>query len=218
MTEPEYLDALRKALGIPKGLVEVEKSRCTDANGIVGEARELLDKSSKKREGENFDEIWVVADAESEHENGSSENISHAINQAGDDVHLVLDSPSIEYWFLLHFVRTTRDFPTAADVIAELRRHWPGYSKQSRELDWSALIAKTEPAMQNAAYVRRMRRGSRASRPLADMDVLTAKLGSMGKQSITRAEAKVTTRHSAFEPPTCKDLYSWERLHQNLSQ
>ena len=49
MTEPEYLDALRKALGIPKGLVEIEKSRCTDANGIVGEARELLAKSSKKR-------------------------------------------------------------------------------------------------------------------------------------------------------------------------
>ena len=111
VTEPEYLDALRKALGIPKGLVEIEKSRCTDANGIVGEARELLAKSSKKREEENFDEIWVVADAESEHENGSSENISHAINQAGDDVHLVLDSPSIEYWFLLHFVRTHVIFP-----------------------------------------------------------------------------------------------------------
>ena len=58
----------------------------------------LLAKSSKKRGGESFDEIWVVADAESEHENRSSENISHAINQAGDDVHLVLDSPSIEYW------------------------------------------------------------------------------------------------------------------------
>lgn len=72
--------------------------------------------------------------------------------------------------------------------------------------------------MQNAAYVRRMRRSSRASRPLADMDVPTAKLGSMGKQSIPRAEAKVTTRHSTFEPLTCKDLYSWERLHQNLSQ
>lgn len=218
VTEPEYLNAFKEALRIPNGLVEIEKSRCTDANGIVGEARELLAKSRKKRGGENFDEIWVVADAESEHENGSSENISHAINQAGDDVHLVLDSPSIEYWFLLHFVRTTRDFPTATDVIAELRRHWPGYSKQSRKLDWSALIEKTEPAMQNAAYVRRMRRSSRASRPLADMDVLAAKLGSMGKQSIPRAEAKVTTRHSAFEPPTCKDLYSQERLHQNLSQ
>lgn len=103
----------------------------------------------------------------------------------------MLDSPSIEYWFLLHFVRTTRDFPTATDVIAELRRHWPGYSKQSRKLDWFALIEKTEPAMQNAAYVRRMRRGSRVSRPLADMDVLAAKLGSMSKQSIPHAEDKV---------------------------
>jgi hypothetical protein len=72
--------------------------------------------------------------------------------------------------------------------------------------------------MQNAAYVRRMRRSSRASRPLADMDVLAAKLDSMGKQSIPHAEDKATTRHSAFEPPTCKDLCSQERLHQNLSQ
>jgi hypothetical protein len=70
VTEPEYLDALRKALGISKELVKIEKSGCTDANGIVGEARELLAKSSKKRGGESFDEVWVVADAESEHENG----------------------------------------------------------------------------------------------------------------------------------------------------
>lgn len=37
--------------------------------------------------------------------------------------------PSIEFWFLLHYIKTNRYFATSDDVIASLRRHIPNFSK-----------------------------------------------------------------------------------------
>lgn len=53
--------------------------------------------------------------------------------------------PSIEFWFLLHFLRTNRYFATSDDVIALLRRHIPDFSKHrsflSKETWVSDMIA-----------------------------------------------------------------------------
>lgn len=37
--------------------------------------------------------------------------------------------PSIEFWFLLHYLHTNRYFATSEDVINVLRRHIPNFSK-----------------------------------------------------------------------------------------
>lgn len=37
--------------------------------------------------------------------------------------------PSIEFWFLLHFVNTTRTFPTSMSVISQLVKHIPDFDK-----------------------------------------------------------------------------------------
>jgi hypothetical protein len=37
--------------------------------------------------------------------------------------------PSIEFWFLLHYMNTNRYFSTSDDVINVLRRHIPNFSK-----------------------------------------------------------------------------------------
>lgn len=53
--------------------------------------------------------------------------------------------PSIEFWFLLHYIKTTREFPNADEVIKELKNHLPGFKKKEAYLekpDWvSELIA-----------------------------------------------------------------------------
>ena len=45
------------------------------------------------------------------------------------DVVLCDSLPSIEYWFLLHFVNTTRQFGTSWAVIAQLQKYLPGFCK-----------------------------------------------------------------------------------------
>ena len=38
--------------------------------------------------------------------------------------------PSIEFWFLLHYLNTNRYFATSDDVIDALHRYLPNFSKQ----------------------------------------------------------------------------------------
>lgn len=64
--------------------------------------------------------------------------------------------PSIEFWFLLHYINTNRYFATSDDVIYALRRYIPNFSKHlsflSKEAWVNELIAeeRLETAISNA--------------------------------------------------------------------
>lgn len=48
---------------------------------------------------------------------------------------IICDSmPSIEFWFLLHFIKTNRYFASSEDVIAYLHRYIPNFNKQQTYL------------------------------------------------------------------------------------
>lgn len=46
-----------------------------------------------------------------------------------DEVFICETMPSIEFWFLLHFLKTTREFNNANEAVALLLKYLPGYSK-----------------------------------------------------------------------------------------
>lgn len=56
--------------------------------------------------------------------------------------------PCFEYWFVLHFDYTTKSFPSATAVIAELKKHIPTYAKNSSI--FYALREKMPTAIKNA--------------------------------------------------------------------
>lgn len=43
--------------------------------------------------------------------------------------------PSIEFWFLLHFIKTTRNFHNADEAVRELKKHIPDFSKEASFLE-----------------------------------------------------------------------------------
>lgn len=43
--------------------------------------------------------------------------------------------PSIEFWFLLHYIKTTRSFQNAGEVLKELKKHMPAFSKETSFLE-----------------------------------------------------------------------------------
>lgn len=67
--------------------------------------------------------------------------------------------PSIEFWFLLHYLKTNRYFSTSEDVIKVLRKFIPNFSKQQTFLskdNWvSSLIEdeKLEKAISNSIEI-----------------------------------------------------------------
>lgn len=61
------------------------------------------------------------------------------------DVILCESMPSIEFWFLLHYLNTNRYFATSTDVITFLHRYMPSFSKQQSFLSkesWETELLK----------------------------------------------------------------------------
>ena len=56
---------------------------------------------------------------------------------------IICDSmPSIEFWFLLHYLNTTRHFNTSNDVIDVLRKYIPAFDKNERFLSQEKWVAE----------------------------------------------------------------------------
>jgi predicted ATP-dependent endonuclease of OLD family len=51
-----------------------------------------------------------------------------------DEVLICESMPSIEFWFLLHFKFTTKEFMLCEEVVAELKNHIEVYSKSAKNL------------------------------------------------------------------------------------
>ena len=63
-------------------------------------------------------------------------NFDKFVNKYKDTNVILCDSmQSIEYWFLLHYKDTNRDFNNSAAVEAELTNYIDGYTKQKRFLE-----------------------------------------------------------------------------------
>lgn len=62
--------------------------------------------------------------------------------------------PSIEFWFLIHYLDTNRQFPTSSSVIKELHKYIPAFDKSDSFLSnesWvKALIEKLDLACERA--------------------------------------------------------------------
>ena len=49
-----------------------------------------------------------------------------------EKVVVIVNNPCLEYWFLLHFEKTTKIFTTCIDVEKEVSRHLKGYQKTQK--------------------------------------------------------------------------------------
>lgn len=67
--------------------------------------------------------------------------------------------PSIEFWFLLHFIKTTREFNNASEAVTLLLKYLPGYSKGETYLKnakWVETLcanSKLETACNNSSSI-----------------------------------------------------------------
>lgn len=177
VTEPEYVSALAEHLGLPKDLVRPIKDSNTDARGLVDSAIRAREKNRRRaRQGQEaaVDDWWVIVDTESNSESKANRarNIEEAKRHAGGAIKVICDSPSIEYWFLLHYRFTTRDFDSSGEVIKELAVHMPGYTKTAGKVDWTQLVARTEDGLANAERVHAYCESAAAKRPIVECDQL----------------------------------------------
>lgn len=183
VTEPEYIGALAEHFGLAKGLVKVIADKHTDPKGLVEAAyrhKSKNDRDCRDQKDVKVDSWWVVSDLESVAETARWENAKEAVSKVNspnaEGIHLVFDSPSIEYWFILHYEMTSRDFDTPKSAVSYLKKYIPEYSKEAGSQTWDGLIAKTDIAVQRAERIRTDRRKTGSERPVADFDLLVKEL------------------------------------------
>ena len=93
----------------------------------------------------------------------------------GASIQAITSNPCFEFWLLLHFIYTTKEF-TAGEgsncdlLISSLNGHLPGYCKSAAVFD--LLIDKMDTAIEHAKRVMRYHETSGTEIPSTDVYVL----------------------------------------------
>lgn len=202
VSEIEYFQELKRHYGRSngpegdnEGLLKIVKTLDTDPNNLVQAAlkkrRENM-RQAKEGNGVVVDSWWVVVDRESDSDQGRRASLKLAektLSRHGKGINLVIDSPSIEYWFLLHFQYSTRDYDRSDQVIPDLRKpgRMPDYSKSSNSTTWSPLMdeSRISTAITNAKRVESFSIKNGTSRPSAECYRVLEKIQAItGRQTL----------------------------------
>ena len=128
ITEQYYLTHLKELMGYKYSIrpklfqdIGIEK-----AEGIIDE---LL--------SGGCDHISYLTDYDTNVNQGKKAEFDKLIKKYAEvEEVLICDSmPSIEYWFLLHFTYTTKEFVNCEEVLRDLKRYIPDYAKKKTYLE-----------------------------------------------------------------------------------
>jgi hypothetical protein len=127
VTEPEYIDGLKRACRNPRVTVRLAKEHGVPKTivEIAKQYKEEAEKSAQCEKDENlvYDSVWGVFDVD------DHPAIGEAIVMARDNgIRLAISNPCVELWLLLHF----RDNPGMHDRVAVkklLKDYVPDYDK-----------------------------------------------------------------------------------------
>jgi hypothetical protein len=127
-TEQNYLTHLRDIRGFnfrirPRLFKSIT---IEEANKLI---KELIE--------EGFDMVIYFTDYDTIVKQGKIEKYKKIVGKykKRTDVMICESMPSIEFWFLLHYIKTTRNFQNADEVEKELKKHIPDFSKEASFLE-----------------------------------------------------------------------------------
>ena len=170
-TEPNYFRGLVRHLGLAG--VDIWHPEKTDPEGLVEEACAKRKERFSHPMYDSYDEVWVVCDGEGPHHSYRKKLPAARQKARANDIQLAVSLPSFEFWLLLHYVYTTKDFPSAKAVTDYLKGkgRMPNYEK-NLQFD-PAIFAKTSTALTNAE---RLRSETAIREPATDVDKLVVSL------------------------------------------
>jgi hypothetical protein len=112
----------------------------------------------------------------------SEEQIAAAHARAENaGIHVAYTAPAFEYWLYLHFEYSARAFSTSAEVIKELKRHIPSYSKSN--ISAAELLLRLNDAVQHARRLRTTKLDDDFQPPNTNVDELVVFLVEQAKHA-----------------------------------
>ncbi len=154
-TEPNYFRSLIDDLQLNTANIVIAKNTAGSSPGTVVDF--ALAEYKKQKE---YDRVYCVFDKD---QHANYENALDKIRRVRPGKgHLILpitSVPCFEFWLLLHFAYTTKQFDTGpgsicANVISDLKDYLPRYEKGDGDI-YQAIKDKQEAAMTNSKRVKR---------------------------------------------------------------
>ncbi|MGD9579621.1 MAG: RloB family protein [Syntrophorhabdus sp.] len=181
-TEPHYFSWLRMQLVLNRANVVIaDKKGGLDPKSLVESAIEEYKKDP------DFDHVFCVFDKDKHSTyQGALDKIRSVQLRGRPKIHAINSVPCFEFWLLLHFIYTTRqyDAPLEASncdlVMAELQEHIPGYEKGSREY-LTYVADKTDDAIRNAKQLEEFHQTSGTDNPSTKAYILVEYLMGLKK-------------------------------------
>jgi len=151
-TEPLYFNSLKSNLRL--AMVEVK---------IVGEGAApitVVDRAIELREERKrlakksitkaaYEVVYCVIDVEAP----KAKSLPRAVNKAKDNkLDVILSNPCFEYWYILHFRKTSKPFNTSRDVKSALRQEHSAYSECDTTI-FNVVYPKTSDAIKHSKEV-----------------------------------------------------------------
>ncbi len=152
-TEPIYFNSLKSNLRLAMVEVEIVGEGAAPINVVDraielrGERKQLAKKSITKA---SYEVVYCVIDVEAP---VPHESLARAIDKAkGNKLDVILSNPCFEYWYILHFMKTSAPFNRSQDAKAALRREHPAYNESDTTI-FNVVYPKTSDAIKNSKEV-----------------------------------------------------------------
>ncbi|MCJ7773292.1 MAG: RloB family protein, partial [Desulfobacterales bacterium] len=151
-TEPIYFNSLKSKLRLAMVDVEIVGEGAAPIT-VVDHAIEL--RAERKRVAKKsptkaaYDIVYCVIDVEAP----KAESLSRAVNKAeGNKLEVILSNPCFEYWYILHFRKTSAPFNTSQDTKSALRREHCAYCESDKTI-FDVVYPKTADAIKHSKEV-----------------------------------------------------------------
>ena len=151
-TEPIYFNSLRNNLRLAMVDVQIVGEGAAPIT-VVDRAIEL--RAQRKHVAKKsltkvaYDVVYCVIDVEAP----KAESLSRAVNKAEDNrLEVILSNPCFEYWYILHFRKTSAPFSTSQEAKSALRREHCAYCESDTTI-FDVVYPKTPDAIKHSKEV-----------------------------------------------------------------
>jgi RloB-like protein len=143
-TEKIYFDKLKEIEGLRNVSLK------PDLPKSVGSYKGVFDKAESLY-AEGYDEVYSLIDMDKVlSDNTLAKYLTDKKKIEKKGIVVFESNPCIEFWFLLHFVRTTKLFSNCESVEKELQKYMPNYAKNQQYLVQSNIYKTLKPNLLNA--------------------------------------------------------------------
>jgi len=163
LTEKNYFSFFKEDVKAGKTVrVSVLQSGNSDCKGVVKEA-------VKKAKKEKFEKVFVVFD----HDNQSNRKEAFELARKNNFT-VIFSSICFEYWYLLHFKRTTKVYSSEAHLESDLKKNndMKNYQKNDKN-HYNILKDKTDIAIENTQNLKIFCKENLSSTPIYNWNPYT---------------------------------------------